>query len=72
MPHTPKQTTNASQEKTPQASYKIGSIRSLVGGVMIIAGTITLAQQLTGFNVWRYSWPLLLIIVGIFIIRKWK
>jgi hypothetical protein len=35
-----------------------------LGLVLVLLGGLFLLQQLTGFNVWRWSWPLLVVAAG--------
>lgn len=44
--------------------------RSLAGVILIGVGLLFLAQQMFNISIWQYSWPVVIIIVGLFIIVK--
>jgi predicted membrane protein len=46
-----------------------GSRSQLVmGGIILAIGLILLAERLIGFNLWRVTWPLLLIALGVYVL----
>jgi phage shock protein C len=40
------------------------------GVLLIVIGSLFLIQQISGVNVWQYSWPLILIVLGLLIIVR--
>ncbi len=43
----------------------------MLGGIILIGlGVAFFIQETIGFDVWRYAWPMILIIIGLFIIMK--
>ncbi|HKX72616.1 MAG TPA: hypothetical protein VJM32_01240 [Candidatus Saccharimonadales bacterium] len=59
----------AGQLKTSiEPSKLLNRLRVYAGGILVVTGSLTLMQLLTGYDVWGKGWPLILISVGLIVI----